>query len=110
MERKKGKRDWGHSQTVSSGGKKLPLTIVYVSRRDQAESLHEFLKSHGVAAVAYHAGMDSGQRERSQRLFDSGTARCVVATIAFGMGVDKADVRRVIHSYMVRVTKCTYMY
>jgi SNF2 family DNA or RNA helicase len=79
----------------------LPLSIVYVWRRDQVDSMCEYLKSHGIAAVAYHAGMDSEQRERSQRMFDNGTARCVVATVAFGMGVDKADVRQVIHCYMV---------
>lgn len=79
----------------------LPLSIVYVWRRDQVDSMCEYLKSHGIAAVAYHAGMDSEHRERSQRMFDNGTARCVVATVAFGMGVDKADVRQVIHCYMV---------
>lgn len=79
----------------------LPLSIVYVWRRDQVDSMCEYLKSHGIAAVAYHAGMDSEQREKSQRMFDNGTARCVVATVAFGMGVDKADVRQVIHCYMV---------
>ena len=79
----------------------VPLSIVYVWRRDQVDSMCEYLKGRGVAAVAYHAGMDADQRERSQRLFDSGTARCVVATVAFGMGVDKADVRQVIHCYMV---------
>jgi ATP-dependent DNA helicase Q4 len=79
----------------------MPLSIVYVWRRDQVDSMCEYLKAHDIAAVAYHAGMDSEQRERSQRMFDNGTARCVVATVAFGMGVDKADVRQVIHCYMV---------
>ena len=41
--------------------------------------------------------MEATQRERTQRMFDRGTAKCVIATIAFGMGVDKANVRQVIH-------------
>jgi superfamily II DNA helicase RecQ len=77
--------------------KDIPNTIVYMWRRDQAQSCCEFLQSHGLPAVAYHAGMDVEQRQKSQSMFDRGTARIVVATTAFGMGVDKSDVRQVIH-------------
>lgn len=90
------------------------LTIVYVWRRFEADALAEYLKGCGVQGVAvYHAGIDAGTRARTQLMFDRGKVHCIVATVAFGMGVDKADVRQVIHctmpksieSYMqVRVT------
>jgi superfamily II DNA helicase RecQ len=51
----------------------------------------------GVHAAAYHAGLKNEERERIQNEFMQGTPACVVATIAFGMGIDKADIRRVIH-------------
>jgi superfamily II DNA helicase RecQ len=63
-----------------------PLTIVYVGRRDEADSLGEYLRGCDVSVAVYHAGMDAQQREKSQRMFDRSTARCVVATVAFGMG------------------------
>lgn len=77
------------------------LTIVYVWRRFEADSLGEYLKASGVQGVAiYHAGIDAGTRARTQLMFDRGKVRCIVATVAFGMGVDKADVRQVIHCTM----------
>ena len=77
-----------------------PLTIVYVWRRDEAESLAGYLRAAGGLqhVVSYHAGMDADQRLKAQTLFDRGAARVVVATVAFGLGVDKADVRRVVHA------------
>jgi superfamily II DNA helicase RecQ len=80
---------------------KAKLTIVYVWRRFEADSLAEFLKGSGVTGVAvYHAGIDAGTRARTQLMFDRGKVQCIVATVAFGMGVDKADVRQVIHCTM----------
>lgn len=74
------------------------LSIIYVGRRYEADVLSEFLKSCGVpGVVVYHAGLDASQRERTQRMFDRGSAKCVIATVAFGMGVDKSNVRQVIH-------------
>jgi superfamily II DNA helicase RecQ len=71
--------------------------IVYAQSRKQAESLAEEL-SRTVRASAYHAGLDGDVRERVQRGFQQSEIDVVVATIAFGMGIDKADIRTVIHA------------
>ncbi|MEZ9526724.1 RecQ family ATP-dependent DNA helicase [Enterovibrio norvegicus] len=72
-------------------------TIVYVTLQQTAESVAAMLSANGVAAKAYHAGMASEDRQRIQNGFMRGDINCIVATIAFGMGVDKADIRAVIH-------------
>jgi ATP-dependent DNA helicase RecQ len=72
-------------------------TIVYVTLQKTAEEVANFLRTHGLNSLPYHAGMASEERERIQNEFLSGTVHCIVATIAFGMGIDKADLRRVIH-------------
>jgi RecQ family ATP-dependent DNA helicase len=71
--------------------------IVYATSRKSAETLAEAL-SHRVPAAAYHAGLDPETRERVQTAFQAGELEVVVATIAFGMGIDKADIRTVIHA------------
>lgn len=71
--------------------------IVYVSSRRDAENLAGVLRDNGVGAVAYHAGLARDVREGNQDRFMRGNARVVVATIAFGMGIDKSDVRFIIH-------------
>jgi ATP-dependent DNA helicase RecQ len=70
--------------------------IIYAQSRKDAEELATKLHKHFPSA-AYHAGLDAQTRDRVQRAFLSGKLDVVVATVAFGMGVDKADVRTVIH-------------
>jgi RecQ family ATP-dependent DNA helicase len=71
--------------------------IVYAPTRKEAEETAATIGKHFPAA-AYHAGLTAEQRERAQRQFLAGQLEVVVATIAFGMGIDKADVRTVIHT------------
>ncbi|MDP9481012.1 MAG: RecQ family ATP-dependent DNA helicase, partial [Actinomycetota bacterium] len=72
--------------------------IVYAGTRRQTESLAEALRDGGVAAEAYHAGMAGEARSAVQERFMTDRTAVVVATVAFGMGVDKPDVRNVIHA------------
>ncbi len=86
--------------------------IVYATSRKQAERLAEELAqctskrsalgaeraAKSIPAAAYHAGLDAETRERVQTAFQAGELEVVVATIAFGMGIDKADIRTVIHA------------
>lgn len=72
-------------------------TIVYVTLQKTAENISDFLTANDVASLPYHAGMNNEDRERIQNEFLAGKIPCVVATIAFGMGIDKKDIRRVIH-------------
>ncbi len=72
-------------------------TIVYVTLQKTAENVAEALNVQGLNPVAYHAGMKYEDREQIQNDFMAGRINCIVATIAFGMGVDKRDIRRVIH-------------
>jgi ATP-dependent DNA helicase RecQ len=74
--------------------------IVYCLSRRSVESTTAFLASHGVRAVAYHAGLSDDERRAAQDAFARDDAEVVVATIAFGMGIDKSNVRFVIHRDM----------
>ena len=71
--------------------------IIYCTKRDDTVSVAETLSSYGIRAVAYHAGLSPAQREKSQNDFIRDEVEIVCATIAFGMGIDKSNVRWVIH-------------
>lgn len=71
--------------------------IVYVASRQSAEDLAERLSSNGISALPYHAGLTPGTRARNQDLFIRDEVRVICATIAFGMGIDKPNVRYVVH-------------
>lgn len=74
--------------------------IVYCLSRKTVEQTAEFLRSQGIAAVPYHAGLEDGERAAHQEAFARDEVDVVVATIAFGMGIDKSNVRFVIHRDM----------
>lgn len=74
--------------------------IVYCIRRSDVDDLARRLKDEGVKAVGYHAGMSDDRRTAAQDRWGTGKADVVVATVAFGMGIDRADVRFVIHAAM----------
>ncbi|HCF64202.1 MAG TPA: DNA helicase RecQ [Chitinophagaceae bacterium] len=71
--------------------------IIYTLNRKTTEELADMLKANGISAVAYHAGLDGKLRAKRQDEFLNEDVQVIVATIAFGMGIDKPDVRFVIH-------------
>ena len=76
---------------------KVRPAVVYVTFQKTAEEVAAHLARTGLAAQAYHAGMDSEARNATQEAFMRGNTEIIVATIAFGMGIDKADIRSVVH-------------
>jgi ATP-dependent DNA helicase RecQ len=91
------KKDW-ETQLVEFIRKRPNQNgIIYRTSRKSVETTAELLKANGINAAAYHAGMDSADRSRIQDQFIRDDINVMVATVAFGMGVDKADVRYVIH-------------
>ncbi|PSW05082.1 RecQ family ATP-dependent DNA helicase [Photobacterium lipolyticum] len=72
-------------------------TIIYVTLQQTAETVAAQISQRGYRAQAYHAGMETEARQKIQHDFMAGNINCIVATIAFGMGIDKADIRQVIH-------------
>jgi ATP-dependent DNA helicase RecQ len=82
--------------------------IVYCSSRRKTEELAEFLCQNGVKALPYHAGMEPVARSRNQDLFLQEDGVVVIATVAFGMGIDKPDVRFVLHADMPATIESYY--
>lgn len=72
-------------------------SIIYVRSRRRTKEIAEYLSSSGISATYYHAGLDASLKEERQNLWQQSGVRVMVATNAFGMGIDKPDVRVVIH-------------
>ncbi|RYG45887.1 ATP-dependent DNA helicase RecQ, partial [bacterium] len=82
--------------------------IVYCLSRKRTETVAAFLNESGITAAAYHAGMSSKDRDAVQERFQRDDLRVVVATVAFGMGIDKPNVRFVIHHDMPKSVEAYY--
>jgi ATP-dependent DNA helicase RecQ len=82
--------------------------VVYCASRRAVDGLTEWLTSQGVRALAYHAGLDDRTRAKHQDAFARDEVNVVVATVAFGMGIDKSNVRFVIHRDMPRSIEAWY--
>ncbi|NQZ69851.1 MAG: RecQ family ATP-dependent DNA helicase [Lentisphaeria bacterium] len=95
-----------HASAISASEKRRYLlekldpeqsTIIYVTQQQTAAELAVFLTNKNHPALAYHAGLKTEDREDIQNRFMSGEENCIVATIAFGMGIDKSDIRQIFH-------------
>jgi ATP-dependent DNA helicase RecQ len=71
--------------------------IIYANSRKKTEEIADYLLADGIDAGYYHAGMTQDERTAAQEAFMNGKCRVMAATVAFGMGVDKRDVRFVVH-------------
>ncbi len=92
------KRDWKRQCRGFVARHRGESGIVYCLSRKKTEETAALLAADGVRALPYHAGMDKEDREAHQNVFMTDPGVVVVATIAFGMGIDKADVRYVLHT------------
>lgn len=72
--------------------------IVYTLSRSGAEEMHKALSDLGILSAVYHAGLDVRARNASQRAFTNGDVQVICATVAFGMGIDKSNIRWVVHN------------
>jgi superfamily II DNA helicase RecQ len=81
---------------------------VYCLSRRGCEDLSDELRQHGVQSVFYHADMADDEKRRVQSLWAQGKAKVIVATIAFGMGINKPDVRFVVHANMPKSVEGYY--
>ena len=84
------------------------VALVYAATRKNAEKYAEALQAAGMRARVYHAGLDGRARERAQDAFMAGKLDVLVATNAFGMGVDKRDIRLVVHADIPRSPEAYY--
>ena len=82
--------------------------IIYCQRRKHVDWLCEQLVVHGISALPYRGGLDPEVRKQNQEAFINGDTRVIVATIAFGMGIDKPDVRFVLHAWLPKDLESYY--
>ena len=82
--------------------------IIYCQRRKHVDWLCENLVAHGISALPYRGGLDPETRRQNQEAFINGEIQVVVATIAFGMGIDKPDVRFVLHAWLPKDLESYY--
>jgi len=90
------------------GARRSESGIVYTATRRAAEDLAQRLTAAGVSALPYHAGLTPTQRERNQELFIRDEVQAICATIAFGMGIDKPNVRYIVHYDLPRNLEAYY--
>ncbi|NNC62235.1 MAG: RecQ family ATP-dependent DNA helicase, partial [Eudoraea sp.] len=91
------KQENKNQQLVQLCKKDSPSAIVYVRSRRKTEELSRLLSDHGVSASPFHGGMTRNEKDDKLRAWKQDKIKVMVATSAFGMGIDKADVRKVIH-------------
>lgn len=82
--------------------------IIYCHSKRSCEELSELLNKRGIKAAAYHAGMNANERIRTQKLWQDNVIQVICATVAFGMGIDKPDVRFVMHYTIPRSLESYY--
>ena len=82
--------------------------IIYRTTRDSVTATAGFLASHGIKALPYHAGLSAEAREKNQEAFNRDEVLVIVATIAFGMGIDKSNVRFVVHADLPKHIEAYY--
>jgi len=102
------KREPLHQLTQFLAGHAGESGIVYCLSRKRTEEVAGKLRAHGVDAAAYHAGLPADERRRVQDAFARDEVAVVVATIAFGMGIDKSDVRFVVHYDLPKTVESYY--
>ena len=102
------KREPLHQLLQFLAGHERESGIVYCLSRKHTEDVAEKLRAHGVDAAAYHAGLPADERRRVQDAFARDEVQVVVATVAFGMGIDKSDVRFVVHHDLPKTVESYY--
>ena len=102
------KREPLHQLTQFLAGHEGEAGIVYCLSRKRTEDVAQKLRAHGVNAAAYHAGLTADERRRVQDAFARDEIHVVVATVAFGMGIDKSNVRFVVHHDLPKTVESYY--